>query len=149
MSIIGKYFAWKHLRENEVKDALEGNTTVQNNPREPHGNRNEINKKCKFWNLGFCRERKECPFLHPETECSYIKFQDKTCKKRHRRICKKLSKTGYCKWGDNCQFSHKESSDVEQEEVEDIEAEYPKGCGTDTSMWEEQNPPMETPCICV
>ena len=57
MSIVGKYFAWKHLRKKEVRDALEDNTTVQNNPREPHGNRKKPNKRCKYWNLGFCKKK--------------------------------------------------------------------------------------------
>ena len=64
-------------------------------------------RRCKFWNAGYCKLNKTCPFSHPVIICSESKCTDKTCKKRHPRTCKNWEK-GFCKFSDLCEFTHEE-----------------------------------------
>ena len=61
--------------------------------------------RCKFWNVGYCKHKNECQFLHPEIICSEGNCLDKACKKRHPKLCKNWAK-GSCKFQDLCQFTH-------------------------------------------
>ena len=71
-------------------------------------------RRCKFWNAGYCKLKKACPFLHPENICSEIKCVDKTCKKRHPRTCKNWKK-GSCQFCNLCEFSHEEKVNVDSD----------------------------------
>ena len=69
-------------------------------------------RKCKFWNAGFCKYRKDCPFQHPEEICNQDKCDYKTCNKRHPKICKHWT-NGSSKFQDLCEFLHEPKTTVE------------------------------------
>ena len=56
-------------------------------------------RKCKFWNSGYCKFKKDCQFLHPEVICSEAICLEKSCKKRHPKPCKKFA-IGSCKFNE-------------------------------------------------
>ena len=62
---------------------------------------------CKHYNVGYCKFKAKCMFLHPTEEC------DNKCKritylKRHRKVCKLRN---YCKKKKN-EFKHDQKSDT-------------------------------------
>ena len=67
-------------------------------------------KKCSYYNKGYCKLQKECPFYHPETLCSQFESEGicaKTiCRDRHQRPCRYWRK-GECFRGETCEFSHR------------------------------------------
>ena len=62
------------------------------------------NKKCRFYNVGYCRSKSNCSFLHPTTFCKTDKCNDKDCSNRHVKNCKNFF--FFCKFGDSCEFRH-------------------------------------------
>ena len=63
---------------------------------------------CKHYNVGYCKYKAKCMFLHPTEEC------DNKCKritglKRHRKIC---NHGDYCKHKQKCEFNHDQKSDT-------------------------------------
>ena len=71
----------------------------------------KVERKCKFWNAGYCKHKKACPFLHPENICIESKCADKICKKRHPRTCRNWKK-GLCRFSDLCEFLHEEKEEM-------------------------------------
>ena len=67
-------------------------------------NKNKVNR-CKWWNRGFCKYKKDCPDLHPQEICSEGQCESKECEKRHPNTCKNWKK-GFCKFLEQCEFSH-------------------------------------------
>lgn len=67
-------------------------------------------RKCSYYNKGFCKLQKECPFYHPETLCSQFESEGiclKTiCRDRHQRPCR-YWRRGECFRGETCEFSHR------------------------------------------
>ena len=47
-------------------------------------------RRCKFWNAGYCKFKKDCQFSHPVVICSVVACLDKSCRKRHPKPCKNL-----------------------------------------------------------
>ena len=43
--------------------------------------------KCKYYNKGYCKNRSECKFYHPTSDCKE-QFENRKCKFRHRNICR-------------------------------------------------------------
>ena len=76
-------------------------------------------RRCKFWNAGYCKLKKSCPFLHPEIICKESKCVDKFCKKRHPRACKNWKK-GSCKFSEICEFIHEENVTVDSEQNKNL-----------------------------
>ena len=70
----------------------------------------KLERKCKFWNAGFCKFKEACPFQHPVEICNEDKCEYKTCIKRHPQICKQWTK-GSCKFQDLCEFRHEDDSE--------------------------------------
>ena len=56
---------------------------------------------------------------HPEIICKKDNCIDKTCSDRHPKPCKHF-KTGSCKFGVSCEFTHEKSVEMEQKETEDF-----------------------------
>ena len=42
----------------------------------------KVERRCKFWNAGYCKHKKACPFLHPDNIFIESKCADKICKKK-------------------------------------------------------------------
>ena len=47
---------------------------------------NKSTIKCRYFNVGYCRLKDECPYNHPEIECDEH-CTDKTCNNRHKKEC--------------------------------------------------------------
>ena len=75
-------------------------------------------RKCKFWNAGFCKFKEACPFQHPVEICNEDKCEYKTCIKRHPKICKQWTK-GSCKFQDLCEFRHEPKRTVDCDKNKD------------------------------
>ena len=72
-------------------------------------NKNEesikILKKCRFYNVGYCRSKSSCSFSHPITLCKKEQYKDRECPNRHLKDCKNYMKSD-CKFGKQCEFTH-------------------------------------------
>ena len=73
------------------------------------GNVTKERRRCKWWNRGYCREKKGCLFAHPREDCQdHLKggCNNRGCTLRHRRACKFLSSEVGCVRGDMCAYLH-------------------------------------------
>ena len=82
------------------------------------------NKKCRFYNTGFCRSRENCPFKHPENSCKEHLETGKcssyrTCQERHPRKCRHFETEKSCFYAVSCAYLHKEIVDVEEDSDND------------------------------
>ena len=60
--------------------------------------------KCPHYNVGYCKHKNDCKYLHPCDECDE-KCTDRKCPKRHRRKCMNTNSCFYNSEG-NCEFVH-------------------------------------------
>ena len=70
----------------------------------------KIQRKCKFYNSGFCRYKDECFFIHPKTICIEEACRDKNCLDRHPKQCRYEDK---CRRRLSCLYKHKEMNHSE------------------------------------
>ena len=94
------------------KEALALNIeNYENIPIDDNHHQKENTRKCKYWNQGYCKERRKCPWLHPKDDCQqYLKdgrCRDKDCSNRHRRVCKYWLDEG-CTRKKDCQYLHRD-----------------------------------------
>ena len=82
-------------------------------------------RRCKWWNGGFCREKKNCSFSHPLEDCeNHLKggCTTKGCKtKRHRKQCKYFNAESGCHRGESCEYLNQHEKVTEEKELEDKE----------------------------
>ena len=68
------------------------------------------NKRCRYWNRGFCKEKSNCLFNHVAEDCESFQedgsCSDRACKKRHRKECR-YYRRGNCFRGEKCEYKHK------------------------------------------
>ena len=66
-------------------------------------------KKCKYFDKGYCKYKSECKFAHPDKICKdYLegrKCDLKTCKARHPKVCKWSQQRSGCR-RQNCDYLH-------------------------------------------
>ena len=84
-------------------------------------------RRCKWWNRGFCRDRKGCSFNHPKEDCpDHIRDKciNKGCiNRRHRKQCRYVDTEEGCHRGLNCEYLHpakevvNEVSEVKEKET--------------------------------
>ena len=101
----------EQLKREEIK--------VMNNSRV------KVQKRCSFYNRGFCRDNSACPFLHPVKNCqeyctSGVCSDPKSCSRRHPFKCKYWTR-GYCWRKDSCLFLHKETDKANPPDVDEVE----------------------------
>ena len=60
-------------------------------------------KKCKFYDGGYCKYKNNYFFFHPEEDCVNVNCFKQNCDKRHRRVCKY---NVICKHRENCEYKH-------------------------------------------
>ena len=65
---------------------------------------------CKHYKFGFCKFGEKCHKQHLKETCQTEDCYLKTCPKRHPKICKFLSVSQVCKFGDACCYKHKLSA---------------------------------------
>ena len=59
--------------------------------------------KCEHYDRGYCKEKNNCPKIHPNIICGGNCEDKRTCMKRHQIPCKNSPS---CTWK-SCEFSHK------------------------------------------
>ena len=74
-------------------------------------NRVKSQRRCRFYNRGFCKEGSVCSFFHPSENCkefctSGFCSKRESCLQRHPFQCKYWSK-GYCWRKESCLYLHK------------------------------------------
>ena len=89
----------------EQKDESVQTENLLNESRE-----DELKRKCKHWNRGFCREGSDCKWYHSECEkhLEGQRYCNRHCHKIHRNACKYWRSRKGCFRGDQCQYLHKE-----------------------------------------
>ena len=83
----------------------------ENIPIDDNQHQKENTRKCKYWNRGYCKERRKCLWAHPKDDCQqYLKdgrCRYKDCSNRHRRVCKYWLDEG-CTRKKDCQYLHRD-----------------------------------------
>ena len=79
------------------------------------------NRRCKWWNRGFCHEREKCTFLHEKEDCQEHVMGGCTIKRCntliHRKKCKYFSTEEGCHRGKNCEYLHVEDKEPRENMV--------------------------------
>ena len=78
---------------------------------------------CQHYNYGYCKFQKHFKKIHEEGQCDALAGckEIKTFNKRHPKVCKRLSRQKFCKFGMDCAYLHVHSEVSEQETVERYE----------------------------
>ena len=107
----------------EAINKIENDSKSVENSLEPVEQEKNNERRCKFWNAGFCKYRKDCILRHPAAICNKDNCVDKKCSARHPKPCK-LWKMGFCKFGESCEFKHDKNIEREQKKTEDSKEHY-------------------------
>ena len=110
------------------------------NARKDVVNVGQMTKKCRYFNIGYCKYNKKCRFYHPEHICEdYLKYngcENKECNKRHPRKCKWEGNRGGCRRHGDCDYLHFTNDNMESsEDTADI-CEYQ--CVSCKSIWNDK-----------
>ena len=70
---------------------------------------------CSHYNVGYCKQKNECSKFHPSEDCEN-KCKEKTCLKRHRRICRDTESCIYHK-SNTCEFIHEVKMDNKESQI--------------------------------
>ena len=62
---------------------------------------------CNYEKFGYCRKREECSDFHPKDVCTEKICKISKCRKRHPKACI-FFRSGSCKYGDVCKYSHED-----------------------------------------
>ena len=66
-------------------------------------------KKCRYFNCGFCKYKRKCRYTHPKNICKdhirNLKCETKECPDRHLKVCKWQADQHGCTWKD-CDYLH-------------------------------------------
>ena len=89
------------LKVNSLENMSENKETIVPKSLEQESE----NKRCKWWNRGYCKFKQSCPYLHPKKICIEEQCLNKECKKRHPNSCKNWQK-GSCRFENLCEFTH-------------------------------------------
>ena len=69
----------------------------------------KVEKKCNYFNKGYCKYKTDCKFTHPSEICkTYIeggRCDQKSCNDRHPNVCKWLRGNSGCR-RQNCEYLH-------------------------------------------
>ena len=72
-------------------------------------NENFKTEICRNWSLGFCQWEDKCIFAHGFDE---LRKKDSVKINYKTRQCKQFHQSGYCIYGNKCQFLHKSQFDI-------------------------------------
>ena len=70
---------------------------------------------CMFNKFGFCKKGDTCRKIHLVEICMKDVCDARKCDKRHPRPCKFFNQKGFCRFEDNCKFSHKPNKTVQEQ----------------------------------
>ena len=108
---------------NKIEDDLEliknNKDTKSSMPSLSSDVKSKSEKRCPYFNSGYCKLKLMCPFRHPENICTNKDCIEKSCKKRHPKSCKYWKKDS-CKFGETCEFVHEAQTKISpQDDLED------------------------------
>ena len=99
------------IKQNKVIKTFQNDTDS-----EKYKANTKSKKKCRYWNRGFCKRGEQCHFDHPKDDCQRFSksgiCEDKTCKDRHRRVCRYFTTEKGCFRNEDCQYIHDQVSYV-------------------------------------
>ena len=81
-----------------------------------------MKKKCYYYDNGYCKLKEHCVYYHPTSECQIACSDKKTCRKRHRRLCKFKSKC-YFKVNNKCEYIHNTDVTLAEDDNEHMKAQ--------------------------
>ena len=84
-----------------------------------------LDKLCKFQNSGFCKFQTKCNFKHVLENYKVNGCDLTNCEKRHPKRCRYFYLKRFCKFKEDCQYSHGEV-DTSSEEIAVIRLELDK-----------------------
>ena len=94
---------------NEICDIKNDKAKAETNKKNDVHKKEEVGKKCKYFNSGHCKYKSECKFSHPKEICkAYLegrKCNQKTCLSRHPKACKWSQGRSGCR-RQNCDYLH-------------------------------------------
>ena len=71
---------------------------------------NRKEKKCRYFNRGYCKYKKQCRYSHPKNVCEeYLKSREcgnAKCGDRHPRVCKWNDRSVGCNRKSECNYLH-------------------------------------------
>ena len=99
-------------------------------------------KKCKYYNVGYCKYNEKCRFIHPGKTCqNYLegKCNESDCPSRHPRACKWYQGAKGCRRIEICKYSHDTLICGEQKLVEAETMDKEFKCVSCSHTWKESN----------
>ena len=89
----------------------------------------KVQKKCKYFNSGYCNKRESCPFAHPDEICQEHLSSGKCenyryCQRRHHRECRNWARDLLC--FQSCAYLHKESVQNEDDNRSNVDTSTAK-----------------------
>ena len=76
--------------------------------------------KCRYWNIGYCREGDNFHFTHPIEDCKiHLKTgecEDRKCAGRHKKQCRYYNSHKGCFRQDQCQYLHSKKKEEDYDE---------------------------------
>ena len=111
----------KEANKQEVEDAIKqleteilklkqsGKGGTQSEEIQKPSENQKTEKKCKYFNVGYCKYNGDCKFIHPKEVCQ--KYQQgqcngNKCPNRHPKACKWFKAWEGCRRREACHFSH-------------------------------------------
>ena len=95
--------------DDEILDIKNDKAKAETNKKNDVHTKEEVGKKCKYFNSGHCKYKSECKFSHPKEICkAYLegrKCNQKTCLSRHPKACKWSQGRSGCT-RQNCDYLH-------------------------------------------
>ena len=83
------------------------------------------NKRCKWWNRGYCREQERCQFSHQGEDCEEHLMlghcTTKGCRQRHRKRWKYWNLKEGCYRGLECQYLHMVKDNPQENKLQETD----------------------------
>ena len=101
--------AIKQLEEEVLKLKEIGKGSKPSEDIQKPNDKEKSEKKCKYFNVGYCKYNEKCRFIHPKEICE--KYQEgkcngSNCLDRHPKPCKWFKGLTGCRRKEACHFSH-------------------------------------------
>ena len=101
--------AIKQLEEEVLKLKEIGKGSKPSEDIQKPNDKEKSEKKCKYFNVGYCKYNEKCRFIHPKEICEKYpegKCNGSNCLDRHPKPCKWFKGLTGCRRKEACHFSH-------------------------------------------
>ena len=80
---------------------------------------------CNFHQFGHCKFGQTCKKFHTKETCTTFHCKYSDCTLRHPKMCKFFARRSWCKFGEECSFSHFSANEhfANKKEIETLKAE--------------------------